>query len=75
MILRIIFKFSNLYLCLWYISFRYRKTQKIEQAKLLDLRAKEHSKRIEKSVELGRKSILFEAAETRDKTALAELET
>ena len=38
-----------------------------------------HSKRLvkllEKSVELGRESILFEAAETRDKTEIAELET
>ena len=55
------------------------KLKKIEHAKLLALQAEEHSKRIvkllEKMIELGRESILFEAAETRDKTALAELET
>ena len=55
------------------------KLKKIEHAKLLALQAEEHSKRIvkllEKMIELGRESILFEAAETRDETALAELET
>ena len=55
------------------------RIKKIEQTKLLALQAKEHSKRIvkllEKSVELGRESLLFEAAEARDKTKLAELET
>ena len=44
--------------------------------KLLALQAKERIVRLlEKSVELGRESILFKAAETRDKTALAELKT
>ena len=56
-----------------------KKIKKIEQAKLLALQAKEHSKGIikllEKSVELGRESLLFEAAETRDKTELGELQT
>ena len=55
------------------------KLKTIEQAKLLALQAEEHSKRIlkllEKLVELGKERLLFEATETRDKIALAELET
>ena len=52
------------------------KLKKTEQVKLLALQAKERIVRLlEKSVELGRESILFKAAETRDKTALAELKT
>ena len=56
-----------------------KKLKSIEQVKLLALQAEEHSKRIlkllEKSVELGSERLLFEAAETRDKIALAKLET
>ena len=55
------------------------KLKTIEQAKLLAFQAEEHSKRIlkllKKLVELGKERLLFEAAETRDKIALAELET
>ena len=55
------------------------KLETIEQAKLLALQAEEHSKRIlkllEKLFELGKERLLFEAAETRDKIALSELET
>ena len=69
---------TSSYACGTYISV-IKKIKSIKQAKLLALQAEEHSKRIlkllEKSVELGRERLLFEAAETRDKIALAELET
>ena len=54
------------------------KLKTVEQMKLLALQAEEHSKRIlkliEKLVKLEREKRLFEAAQTRDKIALAELE-
>ena len=77
-----IYKFSNLLICWWYLSFHYRKTQKKkknDQAKPLALQAEEHSKRIakllEKMVALGRESLLFEVAGPRDKIELEDLES
>ena len=60
---------TSSFACGTYLSVN-EKLKKIEQTKLLALQAKEHSKRIvkllEKSVEFGRESLLFEAAETCD---------
>ena len=77
-----LFFYLRLFIKLLYISRNgtyfsvIEKLKKTEQVKLLALQAKERIVRLlEKSVELGRESILFKAAETRDKTALAELKT
>ena len=55
------------------------KLKTIEQAKLLAILSEEHSecilKLLEKSVEIGRKRLLFKVVEGHDKTALGESET